>query len=203
MVDHITSIDALLSIYGDPAVASIDKQLDELDFHCRTFIENSPFMVLGTVGDVSPKGDHPGFVKVLNGKTLGIPDRKGNNRLDSLKNVIVDSRVALIFFIPGINETLRVNGYGKISTDPKILKIMHANGTLPLSVLIVHVEEAYLHCAKAILRSKLWNRESQYDRENLSPGATIISDHSKKDPDEYAEYYQNAMEKMLEDEGHK
>ena len=203
MVDHITSIDALRSIYGDPAVASIDKQLDEHDFHCRTFIENSPFMVLGTVGDVSPKGDHPGFVKVLNGKTLGIPDRKGNNRLDSLKNVIVDSRVALIFFIPGINETLRVNGHGKISTDPKILKIMHANGTLPLSALIVHVEEAYLHCAKAILRSKLWNRESQYDRENLSPGATIISDHSKKDSDEYTEYYQNAMEKMLEDEGHK
>ena len=80
---------------------------------------------------------------------------------------------------------------------------MHANGTLPLSALIVHVEEAYLHCAKAILRSKLWNRESQYDRENLSPGPTIISDHSKKDSDEYAEYYQNAMEKMLEDEGHK
>ena len=203
MVDHITSIDALRSIYGDPAVASIDKQLDELDFHCRIFIENSPFMVLGTVGDVSPKGDHPGFVKVLNGKTLGIPDRKGNNRLDSLKNVIVDSRVALIFFIPGINETLRVNGHGKISTDPKILKIMHANETLPLSALIVHVEEAYLHCAKAILRSKLWNRESQYDRENLSPGPTIISDHSRKDADEYAEYYQNAMEKMLEDEGHK
>ena len=203
MVDHITSIDALRSIYGDPAVASIDKQLDELDFHSRTFIENSPFMVLGTVGDVSPKGDHPGFVKVLNGKTLGIPDRKGNNRLDSLKNVIVDSRVALIFFIPGINEPLRVNGHGKISTDPKILKIMHANGTLPLSALIVHVEEAYLHCAKAILRSKLWNRESQYDRENLSPGPTIISDHSKKDSDEYAEYYQSAMEKMLEDEGHK
>ena len=97
-----------------------------------------------------------------------------------------------------------MNGYGKISTDPKILEIMDAKwGTLPLSALIVHVEEAYLHCAKAILRSKLWNRESQYDRENLSPGPTIISDHSKKDSDEYAEYYQNAMEKMLEDEGHK
>ena len=203
MVEHIKSIDTLRNIYGDPAAASVDKQLDELDFHCRTFIENSPFMVLGTVGDVSPKGDHPGFVKVLNEKTLGIPDRKGNNRLDSLKNVIVDSRVALIFFIPGINETLRVNGQGRISTDPKILKIMHASGTLPLSALMVHVEEAYLHCAKAILRSNLWNRESQYELENLSPGPTIISDHSKKDRDEYAKYYQNAMEQMLEDEGHK
>ena len=129
MVDHITSIDALRSIYSDPAQDPLISNLMNSTF-TAALIENSPFMVLGTVGDVSPKGDHPGFVKVLNGKTLGIPDRKGNNRLDSLKNVIVDSQVALIF-IPGINETLRVNGHGKISTDPKILKIMHANGELP------------------------------------------------------------------------
>ena len=203
MVDQIKSLDALRSIYGEPKAASIDKQLNAIDRHCRRFIENSPFLVLGTVGDVSPKGDHPGFVKVLDEKTLVIPDRTGNNRLDSLQNVIIDSRVALIFFIPGYNETLRVNGQGEISKDPELLNAMHANGKLPHTLLIVHVEEAYLHCAKALLRSKLWDNESRDQDDELPPGSTIIANHCKKDPTEYTDYYQNAMDKMVEDEGHK
>lgn len=203
MINRIASKNTLRNIYNEPKAAAIDKQLEELDPHCRAFIEHSPFMVLGTVGDVSPKGDHPGFVKVINEKMLAIPDRKGNNRLDSLQNVIVDNRVALIFFIPGINETLRVNGRGEISDDPDLLKNMHANGILPLSALIVHVEEAYLHCAKAILRSKLWDGESQNDRATLFTGPSIIAEHCKKDPDEYGKYYQTAMDDLLDEEGHR
>ena len=201
MANIIDSNKALRDVYDQPKGISIDKQLDSLDTHCRTFIANSPFLVLGTVGDVSPKGDYPGFVKVIDEETLVIPDRRGNNRLDSLQNIIEDDRLALIFFIPGVNETLRVNGIGEISVDPDLLKTMGLNSQTPKSALIVHVEEAYIHCAKAILRSKLWDPLSQNASENLASGASIIASHAGEDLTKYATYYEETMDEMIKGEG--
>jgi len=197
----LTSRDHLRNIYPDPKGAALDKQLDALDSHCRDFIAQSPFLVLGTVGDVSPKGDHPGFVQVLDERTLVIPDRKGNNRLDSFENIVDDNRVALIFFVPGMNETLRVNGRGELSADSNLLETMSLNGNPPQAALIIHVEEAYLHCAKALLRSKLWDSENLVKKGDLATGPEMLAAHAGNDPAEQVSRYEKNMQAMLEEEG--
>lgn len=174
---------ALLALYGVPVGASLAKEVDYLHPHYRAMIAAAPFMVLATSGpdglDVSPRGDAPGFVTVADDKTLLIPDRRGNNRTDSLKNIITDPRVALLFLIPGVGETLRVNGRAEISVDPELLARFPAQGKLPRSVLVVHVETVYFQCPKALVRSDLWNPDKRIDRKSLPSTGTIMADITK------------------------
>lgn len=174
----------LAALYPEPSALAKAKQIDHLDKHCRRFIELSPFLCLATSNaagksDVTPRGDPPGFVKVLDDKTLAIPDRPGNNRIDSLKNLSEQPRVGLLFMIPGIEETLRVNGPATLSQDPDLLRSMAVDGKLPKLAIVVHVEEAFLHCAKAFKRSKLWQAEAQVPRKTLPSLAQMIVDQTK------------------------
>jgi PPOX class probable FMN-dependent enzyme len=155
--------------YGAPSERSVKKQLARLDRHCRNFIALSPFLVIATAGDdgladASPRGDAPGFVAVLDDTTLLIPDRLGNNRVDSLGNLVENPAIGLLFFVPGINETLRVNGRARITTDAALLAPLAAQGKAPRSGIIVEIKEAYLQCAKALIRSKLWDPASRIER---------------------------------------
>lgn len=172
----IDSVEALEALYGKVSRRAALKTLAKLDKHCRAFIALSPFVVIGTAGDVSPKGDPPGFVKVIDDTTLAIPDRKGNNRLDGMRNLLDDPRVALLFFVPGVNETLRVNGRAEISADPDLLAGFEEKGHVPATALIVHVEEAFLHCAKALVRSRLWDADAQVDRSVLPGAGEMLAD---------------------------
>jgi PPOX class probable FMN-dependent enzyme len=184
---QISDIDSLEKIYGKPAVASVKKEVSYLHPHYRKVIEASPFVILATSGneglDVSPRGDPAGFVSVIDEKTLILPDRRGNNRIDSLRNIISDPRVALIFLIPGIGETLRVNGHAKILVDPRLLEQHSMDGKLPRSVLQVHVESVFFQCSRAILRSKLWHPDSHVDRRMLPSLGTILAELSGGDID--------------------
>lgn len=156
------------------------KVLKRLDPHCRRFIELSPFVCLGTTGkngaDVSPRGDAPGFVQVIDDTTLAMPDWPGNNRLDSLANIVDDPRIGLLFLIPGVEETLRVNGTALVSTDPDLLNRWEVDGKHPRSVLKITVNEAFLHCAKALIRSKLWHEEAKVPRTVLPPYGHMMKD---------------------------
>ena len=182
MTDHsITTVDALYSVYKQPAERAVQKELPKLDTHCRSFIALSPFLVLSTDGgdgtaDASPRGDAPGFVSVLDDNTLAIPDRPGNNRLDSLINILRNPAVGMIFLVPGINETLRINGTATISVDPDLMEAHAAQGKLPRSVLLVEVTSAYMHCAKALIRSKLWDPETQVERSVFPTLGQVLAD---------------------------
>ncbi|MEP7329476.1 MAG: pyridoxamine 5'-phosphate oxidase family protein [Betaproteobacteria bacterium] len=157
----ITTLDALLALYGEPGKSSTKKEIPYLHPHYRALIEASPFAILATSGpsglDASPRGDPPGFVLVENETTMLLPERRGNNRVDSLRNIIVDPRVALLFLIPGLGETLRVNGTATISIEPTLLQRFAMDGRLPKCVLVIRVETVYFQCARAILRSHLWD----------------------------------------------
>ena len=154
----------LHQFYTDPKGASLEKTQYRQDEHSRRFNAASPFLILGTHGDVSPRGDPPGFVKVLDDNTLIIPDRKGNNRFDSMSNILADPTVALIFLIPGINEAFGIWGEVEITNDPILLEPLTINKQNPNSGLLIQVREAYIHCAKAILRSNLWEHEAKQGR---------------------------------------
>lgn len=161
----VTSVDGLATLYAQPIERIAKKELDYVNAAGRAFIATSPFLVLATGSpkglDCSPKGDEPGFVKVADdGKTLLIPDRRGNNRIDGLKNLIEDPRIALIFFVPGVNETYRVNGRARISADADLKRRFAVNGKEPATVMIVTVEQTFHHCPKALVRSNLWNSGS-------------------------------------------
>ena len=178
---EIRSEDQLRDLYGSPSERAVRKQMATLDKHCRTFIAHSPFLVMGTAGgdgslDVSPKGDAPGFVAVLDERTLLLPDRPGNNRLDGLRNLVENPHVGLIFFIPGVQETLRVNGRGRITTDKALLAPLAVQGRLPRTGLVVAVEEVYLHCAKALIRSQLWDPARQVERSTLPSMGRMLAD---------------------------
>ncbi len=178
---QITSTESLREHYEPPSERAVLKQIDHIDKHCRAFIALSPFLVIGTqgadgLGDVSPKGDAPGFVLVKDEKTLVIPDRPGNNRTDTLLNLIDNPGVGLIFLVPGMNETLRVNGTARIVTDPEVLSEMLVNGRAPRSAMVVDVREAYLHCAKALIRSKLWDDDHKIERKSFPSLGQIITD---------------------------
>src|SRR3954453_19142022 len=158
--DHVvTSMEVLERLYGQPFGPSIAKETDRITVHYRTFIETAPFFALASSGpdglDCSPRGDAPGFVRIADDKTLLVPDRRGNNRIDTLRNILHDPRVALLFLIPGCGETIRVNGHAKISTDPALIESFLIEGKTPRTVIVVTVERIFYQCAKAIVRSKL------------------------------------------------
>lgn len=179
---QITDIESLERLYGAPVSASVKKEINYLHPHYRKFIEASPFVILATSGkdglDASPRGDSAGFVSVIDDKTLILPDRRGNNRIDSLRNIISDPRIALIFLIPGIGEMLRINGRTKILVDPALLEQHAMDGKLPCSVLEVHIEAVFFQCSGAILRSKLWQADQQLDRKTLPSLGTILAELS-------------------------
>ncbi len=175
---RITTLDELEKIYGDPVQRSLDKEIDHISDHYRAFIEAAPFVVVATSGpeglDCSPRGDPPGFVRVVDGKTVMLPDRRGNNRIDSLRNLVRDPRVSLLFLIPGIGETLRINGRAEISVDPALCQSFEMQGKLPRSVLVITVERTYFQCQKALARSRLWQADAQIPRSALPSTGTIL-----------------------------
>jgi hypothetical protein len=179
----ITDEAALETLYGAPSLAALVKEVDHVHPHYRAFIEAAPFMAMATSGpgglDVTPRGDPPGFVEVADEKTLLIPDRRGNNRADSLRNLIHDPRIALLFLVPGVGETLRVNGRAAISVAPDLLARFPAQGKLPRSVIVVRVESVYFQCPKAIVRSDLWNPDKRIPRSALPSSGTILADISR------------------------
>ena len=176
---HITSLSALEALYGEVNEASLLKETDRVILEYRAFIEASPFVALATRGpeglDCSPRGDGPGFVRVQDEKTLLLPDRRGNNRIDSLKNIMRDPQVALLFLIPGVGETLRVNGRAAISVDPALLESFAVDGKAPKSVLVITVEAVYFQCARAIVRSDLWNPAKHVARNTLPSAGQILA----------------------------
>lgn len=178
--DHrITTLEALTALYGEPYGPAIVKEVDRINPHYRQFIEAAPFFALATCGperlDCSPRGDAPGFVRVADEKTLLIPDRRGNNRIDSLRNIISDPRVALLFLIPGVGETIRVIGRASISTDPALTESFIVNGKTPRTVIVVAVERVFFQCSKAVVRSKLWDPALHLDRKSLPSAGTILA----------------------------
>jgi len=175
----VPSQSALRGIMGRPMDLAVQKQLGKLDRYCRAFIARSPFLCIGTAdadgkADVSPRGDPAGFVQVLDDNTLIIPDRPGNNRLDTMSNIMANPNVGLLFFIPGFEDTLRVNGRATIVNDPEVLQRAAINGKAPKVAIRVAVDEAFLHCAKALRRSRLWDAESRVDRKEMPSLAKMI-----------------------------
>jgi len=203
-MDLITTREQLRAIYKAPGGNAVRKELRALDRHCRNFIAHSPFVLIGSSdrdgnADVTPKGDRPGFALVLNDTTVAIPDRPGNNRLDTLENILVNPAVGLIFLIPGMNETLRVNGTAQLTTDPELRERLAVDGKLPQSVIVVSVRAAYLHCAKAFMRSRLWEPETWVDRSTLPSLGQMLKDQiefaeSAEKTDEWlADAYRRSM----------
>src|ERR1700757_104837 len=179
--DHrVSTLEALAALYGEPYGPAIVKEINHINPHYRKFIEAAPFFALATCGpeglDCSPRGAAPGFVRVANEKTLLIPDRRGNNRIDSLRNIVSDPRVALLFLIPGVGETVRVNGRAAISTDPALCASFAVNEKAPRAVLVVSVDRIFYQCAKAIVRSKLWDPSRHVDRKSLPSNGTILAE---------------------------
>jgi uncharacterized protein len=180
-VDVIEDIVEIREIYGEPMERAVKKQLPRLEKHSRAFIGLSPFLVIATAEpsgrcDASPKGDAPGFVHVLDDETLLIPDRLGNNRIDTISNLLALPGVGLIFFVPGLRETLRVNGRASITTDPALLEPCRVQGKLPRSGILVKAEEVYFHCGKALIRSDLWNPEKMLQHSDFPTLGRIISE---------------------------
>jgi hypothetical protein len=187
MSEHlIDSIAALEEIYADPAEASLIKESRVMTDEYRQLVEASPFVALASVAeegiDCSPRGDLKGFVRIHDEHTLMIPDRRGNNRVDTLRNIVRDPRVALLFLIPGSGTTLRVNGRAKLSTDPALLDSFVEQGKAPRSVIIVEIDVIYFQCARAILRSKLWDPAEHADPNSLpSPGDILAAQTKSRD----------------------
>ena len=184
MTDHVIgTLEELRGRYGEPSDRAVRKSLDRLDRHCRRFIELSPFVVLATAGadgrvDCSPRGDPAGFVAVLDDRTVLLPDRPGNNRIDSLGNVLENPCVGMLFMIPGVDETLRLNGRATLITDPARLEPLSVRGRAPRSGLVIEVEEVFLQCTKALVRSRLWAEESRVERRAALPSfGQMLADH--------------------------
>jgi hypothetical protein len=175
----ITSLAELESIYGTPLETSLAKEVPFVTPHYRAMIEASPFATLATSGpeglDCSPRGDLPGFVRVVDEKTLMMPDRHGNNRIDSLRNVVRDPRVALLFLIPGSGNTLRINGRAHLTNDPHLLASFAVAGKAPRTVIVIAVETVYFQCARAIVRSDLWNPDKHIDPKSLPTAGEILA----------------------------
>ena len=175
----ITSTDALEAIYGESPDGALKKEIDHISEHYCAFIEAAPFVVVATVGpeglDCSPRGDPAGFVRVVDRHTVMIPDRRGNNRVDSLHNLVRDPRISLLFLIPGVGETIRINGTAQISVDPDLCASFAMQGKNPSSVIVVTVGSIYYQCPKALVRSKLWDPESIVPRDQLPTTGTILN----------------------------
>ncbi|MBN6774098.1 pyridoxamine 5'-phosphate oxidase family protein [Pseudomonas granadensis] len=173
MIDSITALEA---IYGQPHERAVRKQIGFLNDDYQAMVRLSPLVIVSSIGfdglDNSPRGDKPGFVRIIDERTLALPDRPGNNRIDTLRNVLHDPRVSLLFIIPGIGETLRVNGTAQISAEPELLESFAVNGKAAKTVLLVTVDAAFFHCSKAFVRSDAWNPQTHLPRSALpSAGA--------------------------------
>jgi PPOX class probable FMN-dependent enzyme len=180
----IQTIEQLRGLYAPAKERAVKKQLSALDVHCQRFIELSPFVVISSVGldqmlDASPRGGAPGFVKSVDAHTLLIPDSPGNNRLDTLENIIHTGKVGLLFLIPGMDETLRVNGTACLSDDAADLALCTTEVRTPKLVIKVSVAQAYLHCAKAFMRSKLWDTQSHIERSLMPSMGEMINEQAK------------------------
>jgi PPOX class probable FMN-dependent enzyme len=179
--DLIATEAELRARFATPGRLATLKQLDRLDHNCRRFIGLSPFLCLATsrpdgLADNSPRGDAPGFVQVLDERTLVIPDRPGNNRLDSMTNILHNPNVGLLFFIPGVTETLRVNGRARLSASRELLAPFEVRGRAPKAAIVVEVVEAFLHCSKALIRSRLWEEDAKVDRAVLPTLGRMIAE---------------------------
>jgi PPOX class probable FMN-dependent enzyme len=180
----ITSVDELRALMGEPSEVAVRKDIGRLDQHCRDFIARAPFVLVSTADragrcDVSPKGDAPGFVLVVDDHHLLIPDRPGNKRYDGIKNLLDNPGIGLLFLVPGSEETLRVNGRARVVRDPEWLARLAAQGKVPQIAIAVEVDEAFLHCAKCVKRSGLWEPARWPDREGLASPAQMFRDHAK------------------------
>jgi PPOX class probable FMN-dependent enzyme len=197
----ITTQEQLDALYGEPVQAAVVKEIDYISDHYKAFIDKAPFVVVATVGpeglDCSPRGDPPGFVRVIDRKTLMIPDRRGNNRVDALRNLVRDPRISLLFMIPGIGNTLRINGRAEISTKPELCASFAMKGKLPRSVLEVTVERVYTQCPKALVRSRLWSADAQIDRSELPTAGEMLQALSQGGID--GEAYDAAYPRRLEE----
>lgn len=176
--------DPVVSAYPPASARAVEKVVDSLDGYCRRFVELSPFATLATADaegrpDVSPRGGGPGFVRVLDAHTLALPDRQGNNRVDSLRNLAVNPAAALMFFVPGIDETLRVYGRGRLVPADAVDVDLADFGSGPLSVLLVDVERAYFHCGKAVMRSGLWDPATRVERSVFPPMGRVWREHTR------------------------
>lgn len=183
----ITDEHALRSLFPATHDLAIQKLQSTLGVHAQAFIRRSPFVCLGTQdrdgrADVSPRGDPPGFVKILDERTLAIPDRPGNNRLDSLSNIVANPSVGLLFLIPGFEETLRINGKARLTTDPALLRDMTVNDRVPTVAIVVKIGEVFLHCAKALRRSHLWDPDHLQDRRQMPSLIKMILDETTGAP---------------------
>ena len=180
----ITYLEQLDATYGKPGAPSLVKEVDHITPHYRAFIEAAPFCALATSGpeglDCSPRGDRPGFVRLADEKTLLMPDRRGNNRTDSLKNIVCNPRIGLLFLIPGCNETLRVNGRAHLSIAPELIASFAVEEQAPRSVMVIEVDTVYFQCARTILRSDLWNPEKHVDRKSLPTAGEMLAALSNK-----------------------
>ena len=200
---RITTLEQLEALYGEPVQAAIAKEIDYISDHYKAFIDKAPFVVVATVGpeglDCTPRGDPPGFVRVLDKSTVLLPDRRGNNRVDSLRNLVRDPRISLLFMIPGIGNTLRINGRAEISVDPELCASFAMHGKLPRSVLIVTAERVYFQCPKALVRSRLWSPEAQIARSDLPSTGEILAALSKGaiDGEEYDRAYPQRLKETI------
>jgi hypothetical protein len=200
MFKHVvTSEGELRDLLGSPSERAVKKDIALLDEHCRAFIARSPFLLLSTSNakgqcDVSPKGDAPGFVRVLDDRHLVIPDRPGNKRLDGMRNLLQNPHVGTIFLVPGREETLRVNGRAWIVRDEELLGSLVAQGKRPRLALVVEVEECFFHCAKAFRRSQLWDSAQWKDRAALPSMARVLFDQLKPEGKTLAEYERESEE---------
>lgn len=197
--DHVRSAEELAALVGTPSAASLRKELPSLDEHMRRFIAHAPFVVMSTHAadgrcDASPRGDAPGFVHVVDERTLLIPDRRGNKRFDSLRNILETGHVGLLFLVPGFGETLRVNGRAAVVRDEAWLAPLAAQGTRPAVAVAVEVRECYLQCAKAVIRSKLWETHEPPDPASLPCAARMLVDQVRM-----PEYDVATMQKLLDD----
>jgi PPOX class probable FMN-dependent enzyme len=178
--EKIQTKEDLRVFFGEPVPRTVQRQLDHLDDHCRHFISLSPFLVMASYSpdgaDASPKGDPAGFVKVVDEHTLLIPDRRGNRRVDSMMNILDNPGVGIIFFVPGVEETLRINGNARITTDEALLAQLAMKGKPPEAGLLITVKEVFFHCGKSIIRSKLWDQETKIDRSTFPSLGKIVVD---------------------------
>ena len=199
---RINTLAELDALYPKPLDSSMKKELPALNVHYRKIIAASPFLTIASIGpdgmDCSPRGDSAGFVKVLDDRSLVIPDRRGNNRLDTLRNIVVDPRVALLFMIPGYNETLRINGNAYLTLDSELLTQFDANGKKPNTAIVVDIERVYFQCARALKRSQLWSNSNPSDVASLPSAGTLIrSAIADFDADEYDAQLQERQAQSL------
>jgi hypothetical protein len=195
---RVTSREQLGALYNPPREVVRMIETPELDAFARDFISRSPLVMIGTEGDVASKGDAPGFVRVVDDRTLLIPERAGNNRLDTLGNILRNPVVGLMFMIPGVNEVMRIGGTAEITDDAAWLEPMAVQGKAPRTAIIIHVEQVFYNCARAFMRSKLWDPAAHGDHSDLPTPARVVALRNGRDPDEFNRNYQRLLSDLYE-----